>query len=907
MRSSPERGRIVLQLCASIFSLFVFTMALPNHASAQSAGRDSMELASHTAIAEPFRVVGPAAGADAIEVVLEQMAFAHLRSGAARVRIRLPVPSGDSILLELERFDVVSRTGRFVVQTEAGVVESASPQVVTFRGRMVDAPHSKVYLALSGNGMANGYVERDGGTLYVSTARPAAGPRAGQPVTTIHEHTAAFSLPEFATFCGVEGAEQIVDELANPRGSTTDVRGPRIAKVAIEGDQAYVNLFDNVSDAQTYIVQLVGAVSDIYIRDLNVKLVLEFSRVWPMGGEPFTATDIYTLLYYYWDFEPWWEYHYVHLFSGRRDTGYGGVAFVGGTCQGYAHGISAFLLGSFPSPLGEPHLGNWDVIVVAHEMGHNSGTYHTHDGYNPPIDQCGNGIPARSEIMSYCHIHPGGTTNTDLRFHRRVQDVVENTLQMGACFTYDCNNNGVDDYEDILLGTSLDLNFNEVPDECEDCNGNSILDEDDIYLGPSNDENFNGIPDECEPDCNGNGIPDAWECDLNPAIDQNGNNIPDECEPDCDGNGIPDFIDIRDGLHTDVDRNWVPDVCQDCDGSGVADWIELGRGENLFVADRAGYVREYYRTTGVPVGNRAAGQVSDPHDLVFGPDRQLYVASYGDDRVVRIDVDNGAVSTFVSAGSGGLDGPSGLIFGPGGNLFVVGRLSQAVYEYDGATGAFVSVFAADFAGAGAQPFGLTFDDGGDMYVTCSNHSVRRYDSSGALVSEFVTPGSGGLSAPRGLAFHPNGNLLVTSSGNNRVLEYDGASGAFVRIYNQTVSTGSAWGIRTGPQNTIYVVQSVSQTRVFEYAQSGLFLRSYVRGDGGLPTPTGIAFRPGFVNDCNSNRVLDRCDSEWTDVGLFVGTLLAEPPDEVLVCIYDRNGDGLLDGLDIAAFLDDLLP
>jgi len=59
----------------------------------------------------------------------------------------------------------------------------------------------------------------------------------------------------------------------------------------------------------------------------------------------------------------------------------------------------------------------------------------------------------------------------------------------------DCNDNGVEDSEDIGSGTSEDCNQNGVPDEC------------DIADGTSNDSNGNGIPDECESsilDC-GNG------------------------------------------------------------------------------------------------------------------------------------------------------------------------------------------------------------------------------------------------------------------------------------------------------------------------------------------------------------------------------------------------------------------
>jgi hypothetical protein len=74
----------------------------------------------------------------------------------------------------------------------------------------------------------------------------------------------------------------------------------------------------------------------------------------------------------------------------------------------------------------------------------------------------------------------------------------------------------------------------------KDCNENDIDDRDDIANGTSLDCNSNDIPDECEPalaDCNSNGVPDLCDVDSTDpdgdgdvSADVNGNNVPDECE-----------------------------------------------------------------------------------------------------------------------------------------------------------------------------------------------------------------------------------------------------------------------------------------------------------------------------------------------------------------------------------------
>ena len=56
-----------------------------------------------------------------------------------------------------------------------------------------------------------------------------------------------------------------------------------------------------------------------------------------------------------------------------------------------------------------------------------------------------------------------------------------------------------------------------------------------------------------------------------------------------------------------------------------------------------------------------SGGLNLPRDLVFGPDDNLYVGSFGSGDILRYDGMTGAfISTFVPAGSGGLGGPTFL-------------------------------------------------------------------------------------------------------------------------------------------------------------------------------------------------------------------------------------------------------
>lgn len=103
----------------------------------------------------------------------------------------------------------------------------------------------------------------------------------------------------------------------------------------------------------------------------------------------------------------------LHSLTTRRLGG--GVAYVGGLYTStYCYGVSGSLQGQFSS---------WDRIVVAHELGHNFGSEHTHN-YVPQIDTCGTSCPANpiGTIMSYCHLCSGGLGNIRFEWASRVEE-----------------------------------------------------------------------------------------------------------------------------------------------------------------------------------------------------------------------------------------------------------------------------------------------------------------------------------------------------------------------------------------------------------------------------------------------------------------------------------------------------
>ena len=806
-----------------------------------------------------------------------------------------PLPGQGEVSLELERFEVTRPDTRYVLgRIGGGDVELAyQPSTLAlYRGRVRGLSDSHVFIGFGG-GSAFGFIDPGGGRQrYGMSAVPEAQVTPGKTTLSVFLSDSAGSLPPNVPLCGVDtaGFGAPPAPLSSQLGTLPPT--PRVIELAIETDYELFELFNDVDAVADYVTLQYAAVSDIYLRDVNARIVLTFVRVWDTPDDLFNEESPLQPFRQYWNANMGGvPRDAAQFFSGRRNMPYGGAAYLSSLCGSFGYSVVGYALGYFPNP-DSPSAFHYDVHVTAHELGHNFGALHSHDYF---IDTCNDlcGPTERGTIMSYCsQTRNGGNANTDLRIHAIISDVMGVYFNEIDCLFHDCNDNGVPDDQDISGGDSADVNGNGVPDECEDCNSNGVLDTLDISSGFSTDLNGNAIPDECEPDCNKNGVPDDRDIFLGTSQDLNGNNIPDECEPDCNGNGVSDYNEIQADMTLDVDRNIVLDSCQDCDDDGINDLDALGGAHNVWIAnyDPGGEAKEFHAVSGAFVKASESGVINDGNDLIISADGRIFVTSSSDDRVVQLNAAGEYVGDFVEAGAGGLNYPAAMTFGPQGDLFVVSRDNHSVLRYDGMTGAFLGAFVSSGAGGLSFPWGLAFGPDGNLYVSSNSASdtILRYDGmTGKFIDVFVEAAdNGGLNNPRGLLFIPNGNLLVASFATKQVLEYDGQTGAFVRQFNNggtetALTLDGPWGLRLGRTGNVFVSRHLiggpnaggnafdprvanlhlNTTRIFEFdVDSGIFLRSYVMGhDSDVWTPTGFDFMPGLNSDCNFNLIPDNCD------------------------------------------------
>ncbi|MFN0134507.1 MAG: M12 family metallo-peptidase [Phycisphaerae bacterium] len=368
---------------------------------------------------------------------VDSLATVRYESVAAANHLALPrVALGDSqtVTLELTRFDVFAADAQLVAETAQGTVALSRPPVAMFRGGIVGESDSLAFLSVSPFG-TYGFV-RTTNTDYVISSGSHAAPQT--PRATAIADLDAFVQSAANSLCGNGFDVPTAPGYVAPDPSTVTPRGPGLCyaiDLAIDTDTEFTaSLFGgNTQAALAYIATLMGAITEVYDRDVDARFSIVYTRLWT-GDDPWNQGNTLDQLF---EFRDHWnlemtgiQRHAVHYLSGRGLGG--GVAYVGALCApGFDYGLSANLAGFFPYPIVNNSHQNWDFMVVAHELGHNFGAPHTHS-MSPAVDCCGGAFGGNcggvqdcndadsGTIMSYCHLCEGGMSNIRLEFHPRT-------------------------------------------------------------------------------------------------------------------------------------------------------------------------------------------------------------------------------------------------------------------------------------------------------------------------------------------------------------------------------------------------------------------------------------------------------------------------------------------------------
>lgn len=323
-----------------------------------------------------------------------------------------------------------------------GVLERAigRPDITVYEGVDIEVPDRTLVLSIA-DGSRVGVLVRDGSRV-VSLVQPDPSsdkhvlldptqPFPEDPPNLCENHRAPPGMLEpFGVYGALpDGLPQVAD--APP--------GPTLALESLidVSHNLYTGRFGSSSSmASQYAASLIGAVSGIYRRDVNVVVLIKQLVIWT-GPDPFGGSNTATQLAAY------RTYNVANRAGVARDVAHllanvysaGGRAYLNVLCNNaFGYGVSN-INGNYTSL---PAVGYvWDVKVVAHELGHNFGSGHTHC-YVPPLDHCyaseagcysGPVTPSVGEIMSYCHL----VGSIEMGFSSTVASVIRARANAGSC------------------------------------------------------------------------------------------------------------------------------------------------------------------------------------------------------------------------------------------------------------------------------------------------------------------------------------------------------------------------------------------------------------------------------------------------------------------------------------------
>jgi len=198
-----------------------------------------------------------------------------------------------------------------------------------------------------------------------------------------------------------------------------------------------------------------------------------------------------------------------------------------------------------------------------------------------------------------------------------------------------------------------------------------------------------------------------------------------------------------------------------------------------------------------------------PFSVVFDKKGNLYISINGDSKVSRVEFSTGVITTIAGTGETGFTGdgalaknaqlsnPTGLALDNRGNLYIADSGNERVRKVDLSTGIITTIAGTGETGFTgdeklattarlANPLGLAIDKIGNLYIVDrGNNRVRKIDISTGIISTVAGTGEAGFSGdgalaknaqlanPTGLAFNKEGDLFVVDRGNNRIRKISG--------------------------------------------------------------------------------------------------------------------------------------
>jgi sugar lactone lactonase YvrE len=211
-------------------------------------------------------------------------------------------------------------------------------------------------------------------------------------------------------------------------------------------------------------------------------------------------------------------------------------------------------------------------------------------------------------------------------------------------------------------------------------------------------------------------------------------------------------------------------------------------------------------------GQATAARLNSPSDVTVDSSGDLYIADRNNNRVRKVDVSTGVISTIAGSGvagwffSGGpalfasLDHPSGVAVDTAGNLYIADLLENDISRIHKLTISNGRISKVELPVLLKGAVAIALDSAGHLYIAeQAGHRIRRVTLSNLSISVFAgngVPGFSGdggpavsaeLNSPVHLAVDAAGNVYFSDSLNNRIRKIAAGTG----IISTVAGTGAA--------------------------------------------------------------------------------------------------------------------
>jgi hypothetical protein len=144
-----------------------------------------------------------------------------------------------------------------------------------------------------------------------------------------------------------------------------------------------------------------------------------------------------------------------------------------------------------------------------------------------------------------------------------------------------------------------------------------------------------------------------------------------------------------------------------------------------------------------------------------------------------------------------------------GEIYVSSFLDGAIWKVDTNAPATPILFAAAVPGVSNTMSTLVYGPDGNFYAGSeANNKVLKYNGSTGAYMGIVADSASGLGGPLGLAFGPDSNLYVSSAGTGAILRYSTA-GTFLGRFDVPGAPITPGNLTFGPDGHLYVIDALA--------------------------------------------------------------------------------------------------